>query len=113
MLFRSELTDVRSFYWLLPSVIQPILGLALNSLLDDNTFDAAAEVWSEIMSSKAASKHQETICEGLMPCFASEWARAKHLESIQGTYNALQQVCTGDEIIMFSRVLIRVLFILN
>ncbi|KAF9298283.1 hypothetical protein BGZ88_007317 [Linnemannia elongata] len=64
-------------------VIQPILGLALNSLLDDNTFDAAAEVWSEIMSSKAASKHQDTICEGLMPCFASEWARAKHLESVQ------------------------------
>ncbi|KAF8948597.1 hypothetical protein BGZ47_003861 [Haplosporangium gracile] len=64
-------------------VIQPILGLALNSLLDDNTFDAAAEVWSEIMSSKAASKHQNTICEGLMPCFASEWARAKHLESVQ------------------------------
>ncbi|KAG0297014.1 hypothetical protein BGZ96_007898 [Linnemannia gamsii] len=64
-------------------VIQPILGLALNSLLDDNTFDAAAEVWSEIMSSKAASRHQDTICEGLMPCFASEWARAKHLESIQ------------------------------
>ncbi|KAF9337866.1 hypothetical protein BGZ91_009202 [Linnemannia elongata] len=64
-------------------VIQPILGLALNSLLEDNTFDAAAEVWSEIMSSKAASKHQDTICEGLMPCFASEWARAKHLESVQ------------------------------
>ncbi|KAF9928681.1 hypothetical protein FBU30_002202, partial [Linnemannia zychae] len=64
-------------------VIQPILGLALNSLLDDDTFDAAAEVWSEIMSSKAASRHQETICEGLMPCFASEWARTKHLESVQ------------------------------
>ncbi|KAF9106342.1 hypothetical protein BGX29_009759 [Mortierella sp. GBA35] len=64
-------------------VIQPILGLALNSLLDDSTFDAAAEVWSEIMSSKSAARHQDTICEGLMPCFASEWARAKHLESVQ------------------------------
>ncbi|KAK3845916.1 MAG: armadillo-type protein [Linnemannia gamsii] len=64
-------------------VIRPILGLALNSLLDDNTFDAAAEVWSEIMSSKSASKHQDTICEGLMPCFASEWAKAKHLESVR------------------------------
>ncbi|KAG0297244.1 hypothetical protein BGZ98_000659, partial [Dissophora globulifera] len=64
-------------------VIQPILGLVLNSLLDDETFDAAADVWSEIMSSTAAAKHQDTICEGLMPCFTSEWARAKHLESIQ------------------------------
>ncbi|ORZ07309.1 armadillo-type protein [Lobosporangium transversale] len=64
-------------------VIQPVLGLALNSLLHDETFDAAADVWSEIMSSTAAAKHQNTVCEGLMPCFASEWARAKHLESIQ------------------------------
>ncbi|KAI7819541.1 armadillo-type protein [Gamsiella multidivaricata] len=64
-------------------VIQPLLGLVLNSLLDDETFDAAAEVWTEIMSSSAAARHQDTICEGLMPCFASEWARAKHLESIQ------------------------------
>ncbi|KAF9402028.1 hypothetical protein BGX21_011452 [Mortierella sp. AD011] len=63
-------------------VIQPILGLALNSLLDDETFDSAAEVWSEIMSSNAAARYQNTICEGLMPCFASEWAKAKHLESI-------------------------------
>ncbi|KAF8929915.1 hypothetical protein BGZ58_008598 [Dissophora ornata] len=73
---RAEIEPMRS-------VIQPILGLVLNSLLDDETFDAAAEVWSEIMSSTAASKHQDTICEGLIPCFASEWARAKHLESIQ------------------------------
>lgn len=65
------------------SVIQPVLGLALNSLLDDDTFDAAAEVWSEIMSSSSASKYKNTICEGLMPCFASEWARAKHLESVR------------------------------
>ncbi|KAG0046011.1 hypothetical protein BGZ83_008794 [Gryganskiella cystojenkinii] len=64
-------------------VFQPLLGLALNSLLDDNTFDAAADVWSEIMSSKAGARHQDTICEGLMPCFASEWAQSKHLESIQ------------------------------
>ncbi|KAK3829343.1 MAG: armadillo-type protein [Benniella sp.] len=64
-------------------VIQPVLGLALNSLLDDDTFDAAAEVWSEIMSSSSASKYKNTICEGLMPCFASEWARAKHLESVR------------------------------
>ncbi|KAF9192441.1 hypothetical protein BGZ51_005635 [Haplosporangium sp. Z 767] len=64
-------------------IIQPILGLVLNALLDDNTFDAAAEVWTEIMQSKSAARHQETICEGLMPCFASEWARTKHLESIQ------------------------------
>ncbi|KAF9359157.1 hypothetical protein BGX26_013010 [Mortierella sp. AD094] len=64
-------------------VIQPILGLALNSLLDNETFDSAAEVWSEIMSSNAAAKYQNTICEGLMPCFASDWARAKHLESVQ------------------------------
>ncbi|KAF9116104.1 hypothetical protein BGX27_004902 [Mortierella sp. AM989] len=64
-------------------IIQPILGLALNSLVDNETFDSAAEVWSEIMSSNAAAKYQNTICEGLMPCFASEWARAKHLESLQ------------------------------
>jgi hypothetical protein len=57
--------------------------MAVNSLLDDNTFDAAADVWSEIMSSKAGARHQETICEGLMPCFASEWAQSKHLESVQ------------------------------
>ncbi|KAI1318424.1 hypothetical protein EDD11_006508 [Mortierella claussenii] len=65
------------------SIIQPILGLALNALLDDDTFDAAAEVWSEIMSSTAAAKYQDTVCEGLMPCFASDWARNKQLESIQ------------------------------
>ncbi|KAF9430455.1 hypothetical protein BGZ94_006803 [Podila epigama] len=64
-------------------ILQPILGLVLNALLDDLTFDSAAEVWSEIMSSKAAARHQNTICEGLMPCFASEWAKAKHLESVQ------------------------------
>ncbi|KAG0201423.1 hypothetical protein BGX28_005728 [Mortierella sp. GBA30] len=64
-------------------VIQPSLGLALNSLLDDDTFDAAADVWTEIMSSKSAARHQDTICEGLMPCFAGEWARAKYLESVQ------------------------------
>jgi hypothetical protein len=85
------------FFSLLISVIQPILGLALNSLLDDNTFDAAAEVWSEIMSSKAASKHQDTICEGLMPCFASEWARAKHLESVQGTCDEMQPHCVIEQ----------------
>jgi len=55
----------------------------MNSLVDDNTFDAAADVWSEIMSSKAGARHQDTICEGLMPCFASEWAQSKLLESIQ------------------------------
>ncbi|KAF8986272.1 hypothetical protein BGZ46_006894 [Entomortierella lignicola] len=64
-------------------IIQPILGLVLNSLLDNETFDSAAEVWSEIMSSNAAAKYQNTICEGLIPCFASDWARAKHLESIE------------------------------
>ncbi|KAF9438652.1 hypothetical protein BGZ76_006213 [Entomortierella beljakovae] len=64
-------------------VIQPILGLALNSLLDNETFDTAAEVWSEIMSSNAAARYQDTICEGLMPCLASEWAKSKHQESIQ------------------------------
>ncbi|KAF9580833.1 hypothetical protein BGW38_002364 [Lunasporangiospora selenospora] len=53
-------------------VIQPILGLVLNCLLDDGTFDAAADVWSEIMASKSAARHQDTICEGLMPCFATE-----------------------------------------
>ncbi|KAF9982623.1 hypothetical protein BGZ75_005920 [Mortierella antarctica] len=64
-------------------VIQPLLGLVLNCLLDNDTFDEAADVWTEIMSSKSASRYQDTICEGLMPCFASEWARAKHLESVQ------------------------------
>ncbi|GJJ75711.1 transportin-3 [Entomortierella parvispora] len=64
-------------------VFQPLLGLAMNSLLDDNTFDAAADVWSEIMSSKAGARHQDTICEGLMPCFASQWAQSKLVESIQ------------------------------
>ncbi|KAI8355967.1 armadillo-type protein [Mortierella sp. GBAus27b] len=75
-------------------VIQPILGLALNSLLDDETFDAAAEVWSEIMSSSSASKYQNTICEGLMPCFTSDWARAKHLESVQSeNENTVKGLC--------------------
>ncbi|KAF9966107.1 hypothetical protein BGZ70_003269 [Mortierella alpina] len=64
-------------------VIQPLLGIVLNCLLDNDTFDEAADVWTEIMSSKSASRYQDTICEGLMPCFASEWARAKHLESVQ------------------------------
>ncbi|KAF9952911.1 hypothetical protein BGZ72_005840 [Mortierella alpina] len=64
-------------------VIQPLLGVVLNCLLDNDTFDEAADVWTEIMSSKSASRYQDTICEGLMPCFASEWARAKHLESVQ------------------------------
>ncbi|KAG0332331.1 hypothetical protein BG004_001301, partial [Podila humilis] len=64
-------------------ILQPILGLVLNALVDDETFDAAADVWSEIMASKAAARHQDTICEGLMPCFASEWAKAKHLEAVQ------------------------------
>ncbi|CAO3563515.1 unnamed protein product [Mortierella alpina] len=64
-------------------VIQPLLGMVLNCLLDNDTFDEAADVWTEIMSSKSASRYQDTICEGLMPCFASEWARAKHLESVQ------------------------------
>ncbi|KAG0335216.1 hypothetical protein BG000_007699 [Podila horticola] len=64
-------------------ILQPVLGLVLNALLDDETFDAAAEVWSEIMASKSAARHSDTICEGLMPCFASEWAKAKHLEAVQ------------------------------
>ncbi|KAI9236924.1 MAG: armadillo-type protein [Podila humilis] len=64
-------------------ILQPILGLVLNALLDDETFDAAAEVWSEIMASKSATRHSNTICEGLMPCFASGWAKAKHLEAVQ------------------------------
>ncbi|KAF9568579.1 hypothetical protein EC968_002917 [Mortierella alpina] len=63
--------------------LRPLLGLVLNCLLDSETFDEAADVWTEIMSSKSASRYQDTICEGLMPCFASDWARAKHLESVQ------------------------------
>ncbi|KAF9974959.1 hypothetical protein BGZ73_001547 [Actinomortierella ambigua] len=63
--------------------LQPLLGLVLNALLDENTFDAAADVWSEIMSSKSAIRYQNTIGDGLMPCFTSRWAQEKLLESIQ------------------------------
>ncbi|KAG0228175.1 hypothetical protein BGW42_002332 [Actinomortierella wolfii] len=63
--------------------MQPLLGLVLNALLDENTFDAAADVWSEIMSSKSAARYQNTICDGLMPCFTSNWAQGKLMEAIQ------------------------------
>ncbi|KAG0256639.1 hypothetical protein DFQ27_005627 [Actinomortierella ambigua] len=63
--------------------LQPLLGLVLNTLLDENTFDAAADVWSEIMSSKSAARYQNTIGDGLMPCFTSRWAQEKLTESIK------------------------------
>ncbi|RHZ79419.1 hypothetical protein Glove_146g39 [Diversispora epigaea] len=65
--------------WILYGVpfesLHPLIDDVINLFPFESTYDEATEVLIELLSSPRIAKYQDTVCEKILRCMTSEWAK--------------------------------------